>query len=775
MNSSTSSPTGAPNTQGGTPQSASAGVPSHAGGTLSDRSESAQTRQGGPSGSNCISTPAGLVPGTVPGEGGGGLSLPVAAVSPSGSPSILSAHLQHELSQRGGPGNTIGLSKEQLEHRERSLQTLRDLERLFLRTGTGGCPPDTRGSNSNLNNNSYSVNNNRSDQIAVLEDGDNGTNNTGNCGGGNMALSALALMGRIKKYEEPLQSILSQTQSLSGPAPDSPQMDPTNLPLHPHHQMSSPGVDMGPLLGPEGLTREQIAWRKLQEEYYQEKRRQQERPPATHPQHFRMMTEVGMHGGHVMMRGPPPPYHSKPGDQQWGTGTMMGGGMGVNSRLIDMHQERPCGPRFIGQMQRGPLGGVGYPGSPGVVLPIDGPGPQAPSRPGMIWLEDMSNNMGGGHLHDCFSGGLPQHLQDDPEHPLTREEMFRIMEKRQQMQGLPRFELERIARQQQQQQQQGNLSSRIMDNPVVLDFPNSGMGRGPPTNRGDPMDFPGTREIMGSPTGGQLRDMGHSPLGSNVSMNMNPQMNVQQQHVILSQKLREGPTGGGSFGEIFSPGETSRIRASQNERSNKGMLPAPDGPFHFSNQGAVSGGHLQQPASEMFVRDQMDGTSRLTHMPVAGGPRGAGLGPQHPGDLSVTVHPLASPTGQISRQLKSPSLIREASPFLASPSAPGLKSPSQISSTGHQPPLPPASGAGTPSSSSMKSPQIMGSSNLGLHSPASISPGRLKSPAMAAGSPGWTSPKTAPPSPGGPTSGRLAGNGRINSTETGTLTLNGIF
>ncbi len=82
---------------------------------------------------------------------------------------------------------------------------------------------------------------------------------------------------------------------------------------------------MGPLLGPDGVTPEQLAWRKLQEEYYQEKRRQHEMNPHQHPQHFRMMPEMGMPGGpQMLMRGPPPPYHSKPGDQQWGPGPMVG-------------------------------------------------------------------------------------------------------------------------------------------------------------------------------------------------------------------------------------------------------------------------------------------------------------------------------------------------------------------------------------------------------------------------------------------------------------------
>lgn len=761
-----------------------AGTPSSAG--HSD-SESSQTRPGGASSNNSLathrseggSTATPAVTGTGNMEGAGGMPLPVATVSPSESPSILSAHLQSDTGQRTGPGNTDGLSKEQLERRERSLQTLRDLERLLLRSGASGGSGDTEVSNNNaINNTSNLNNNNNTDRNDNLEDSNNGTNNPGNCSSGNMLSSALAPMGGIKKYEEPLQSIMSQTQSLGGPALDSPQMDSHhNLPQHPHHQLSSPGIDMSPLLGPEGLTPEQMAWRKLQEEYYQEKRRQQEMQPPPHPQHLRMMTEMGMHGGPMMMRGPPPPYHSKPGDQQWGPGNMMGGGMGGNARMLDMHQEGPRGPRFLGQMQRGPLGGGGFPGSPGGVLSMEGLGSQRPTRPGMIWLDDMPNSIGGGGpFHGCYPGGPPQHLQVDSEHLLTREEMFRIMEKRQ-MQGLPRFELERLAK----QQQQGNLGSRMMDNPGGQDFTNLGIGRGPASARGDPMDFPVSREIMGSPGGGTpMRELVDSPLGSNLAMNMNPQMNVQtQQQMMLSQKLRGGSAGGGPLGEMFSPGEISRIRGPQNGRGgNKGMIPGADGPFQFPNQGPFSGGqvegpYLQQPGPDMFGPDQqgpnpMGGTSRLSHMPMTGGLRGVDLGPRHPSDLSISVNPLTSPSVPPSHQLKSPSLNQEPSPLLPSPSAPGLKSPSQISSAGHHPPLPPASGAGTPSSSSMKSPQVMGSSNLGLHSP-SASPGRLKSPAMTVGSPGWSSPKTALPSPGCPTTGKIVGSGGSSSTETGAL------
>lgn len=790
---------GTPKSQSGTPRPASAGAGGHLqpAGTPSSSAghsdgESSQTRPGGASGNNngvipqksgggSAGTPAGPAPVPGGGDGPAGMPHPGASVSPSGSPSVLSAHLQGDPGQRGGSGNTDGLSKEQLEHRERSLQTLRDIERLLLRSGAGGGPGETGGPNGNSNMNSSNLNNNNNtDGSGTLEDGDNGNNNAGNCNSGSILPSAMPPMGGMKKYEEPLQSIISQTQNIGGAGMDNPHMGSHHgMPPHPHHHLSSPGLDMVPLLGPEGLTPEQVAWRKLQEEYYQEKRRQQEMQPHGHPQHFRMMPEMGMHGGPVMMRGPPPPYHSKPGDQQWGPGPMMGGGMGGNPRMIDMHQEGPRGPRFLGQMQGGPPGGGGFPGSPGGVMSMEGLGPQRPPRPGMVWLDDMPTSMGGGGpFHGCYPGGPggpPQHLQGDPDRLLTREEMFRLLEKRQ-LQGLHRLEMERLAK----QQQQGGLGPRLMDNPGGPGFPNMGMGRVPPS-RGEPMDFPGSREMMGSPGGGvgpQMRDLVDSPLGGNLSMNMNHQMSAQQQQMMLVQKLRGGPGGGGPLGDMLTPEDILRIRAAQNGRGgNKGMIPGPDGPLQFPSHGPFPGGqvegvYLQQPGPEMFGPDQqgpnqMGVTSRLSHMPMSGGLRGADLGPRHPSDLSINVNPMVSPAMPPHHQLKSPSLSQAPSPLLPSPSAPGLKSPSQISSAGPHLPLPPASGAGTPSSS-MKSPQVMGSSSLGLRSPSG-SPGRLKSPTMPVGSPGWASPKTALPSPGGPTSGKGVGNGGSSSTETGTV------
>lgn len=684
------------------------------------------------------------------------MALPAGTVSPSGSPSVLSAHLQADAGQRNGSENSFGLSKEQLERRERSLQTLRDLERLFLRSGAG----EGHGHHPGFSSTSL-INNNNPDRNAGLENSNNGTN-PGNGGCCNLRSPALASVGRMKRYEE------SQAEPLGGPPLHSLQIDVTqNLQQHPQHQLSSPGVDMGPFYGVEGLTPEQMVWRKLQEEYYLEKRRHQEMQAQKHPQHFRMMSEMNMHGGGMMVRGPPPPYHSKPGEQQWGPGNMMGGGMSGNPQMMSMQQEGH--PRFLGPMQRGALGRRGFPGTAGAGLSMECPGPQKPVRPGMIWLDDIPNNIGGGgRLPGCYPSG-PEQFQGDPEHLLTQEEMFCLMQKRE-MQGLPRVELERLSK----LQQHGNFDSKVPGNAGEPDLSHLVMVQGPPSARVDPMGFTGSQQMMTSPGGGhQRRDMVESVLRNNLTMN--PQMNVQQQQ--MSQKLREGPAGRGPLGEMFSQAEMSQIKAAQNARGgNRLMVSGPDGCFDFPNQGLFSGGqlerpHLQQSGPGMFRSEQQGplqkgATSRLCHMSMAGRLSAADLSPRHPSDPSLSIDLLTSPSmPPPPHQLKSPSLNHEPSPCLPSPSVPGLKSPSQASSAGPQPPLPPASGAGTPSSSSIKSPQLPGSSNLVLHSP-SASPGHLKSPAVTMGSPGWSSPKTAVSSPAGPTSGKLVDSRGRFSTET---------
>ncbi|KAG9341482.1 hypothetical protein JZ751_019293 [Albula glossodonta] len=795
-------PTGTPKSQSGTPRPASVGGGGgghpHGGGTPSStghpEEEPPQVRPGGNGGSSLGPHLAGSGPnnpqmgGGRPGTGEGVGMLPQASsgVSPSPSPGgAVPGHLVGEQGPREGPlsgGGSVGvdgLSQEQLEHRERSLQTLRDIERLLLRSGgPGEHPGGPNGNPGNVGAGGNSLNSAGGNGVNNLESNSNSGRGGSNCNSNNAGLGP---PGALKKYEEPLQSMISQTQSLGGPGMDDPQMGPHHhglpgLHSHPHHHhhphhphlSSPPGLDMGPMMGPEGLTPEQAAWRKLQEEYYQEKRRQQEMMP--HPHHRMLgMGEIGM------MRGPPPPYHSKPGDPQWGPPMMAGVGPGMgpgNGRLMDMHPDGVRGPRFLGQMQRGPPGGGGYHGNPpgGMGLPMEAMGHQRPPRPGMGgWPDDIPPNMGGGGgggggpFQGCYppgGGGPPQHLQGDPDRLQMREEIFRMLEKRQQLQGLHRLELDRLAK-----QQQGG--ARLMDAPGMVPggFPNSAMGGGPPLpppGRGDPMDFPGSRGMMGSPIDG---GGGNGPPGprelAEMNMNINLQMSGPQLHMIPGGKSRGGGPDGG--GEMLTPEEISRARAAQNGGGVSGMMgsktigpgggggggqlpfPSQQGPFPGGHAG---GGFLPQeagPSSDMFGPDQqgpspIGGTSRLSHMSMSSGPgpRGGDLGPRCSSELSLNINPMGSPALPPPHPLKSPSLSQAASPLMPSPSAPSLKSP-QVASAGPPPPqLPPATtGAGTPSSS-IKSPQVMGPSSLGLHSPSG-SPGHLKSPAMPIASPGRSS------------------------------------
>ncbi|XP_061449279.1 B-cell CLL/lymphoma 9-like protein isoform X2 [Rhineura floridana] len=632
---------------------------------------------------------------------------PNTPTAPTPLPANTAEGLLGEGSSSGGPPsagngsrsalNTEGLSKEQLEHRERSLQTLRDIERLLL----------------------------RSSEAEPFLKGGPGTGE-----GGVLPPQAPPPQppqapppgAGLKKYEEPLQSMISQTQSLGGPGLDQEGPVP-------------PGVDMGQQmnmmmqrLGQDSLTPEQVAWRKLQEEYYEEKRRKEE--------------QVGMHGGRplqdmmlpqpmgtVMLRGPPPPYHSKPGEQ-WLL-------RGVPIDMPEQMQLRPsfAGPRFPGnQIQRG-FGGMSS-------LPLESLGPmstvQRPVRPGMTWNEDMP--MGG--PGNFAPGNLPYPPgQGDAERFLTpraREEMLRhqLLEKRQgPMQRPLSMDMERM------------MQAHRQVEPAM--FAGEGLG----------MEFGSSRAMLSPP----LRDMeptlgpGNLNMNMNVNMNMNMNLNVQmtpqQQQMLMSQKMR-GP-------ELMPSEEMARLRAPNGTGAMMGGPPKMMMGSPFSNQGqqqqgsfsAVPGPYPVVPqemgsTTEMFGTEQggMGSTTRLSHIPLPPVTTSApstnmhqapvrGLG-RRPSDLALNMGQMNSPT--VGR-LKSPTLSQVHSPLGTSPSA-NLKSPQTPSAMVSLPP-------GSATSAPLKSPQVL-SSVLNVRSPTS-SPSHLKSPSMAVPSPGWApSPKNSLSSPG---------------------------
>ncbi|XP_018892893.1 B-cell CLL/lymphoma 9-like protein isoform X1 [Gorilla gorilla gorilla] len=653
---------------------------------------------------------------------------------PGGDPS--SAPGPALLGEAAAPGNgqrslvgSEGLSKEQLEHRERSLQTLRDIERLLLRSGE--TEPFLKGP-------------------------------PGGAGEGGPPAQAppppqqppTAPPSGLKKYEEPLQSMISQTQSLGGPPLEH------EVPGHP------PGGDMGQQmnmmiqrLGQDSLTPEQVAWRKLQEEYYEEKRRKEE--------------QIGLHGGRplqdmmgmggMMVRGPPPPYHSKPGDQ-WppGMGAQLRGPMDVQDPMQLRGGPPFPGPRFPGnQIQRVP----GFGGMQSMPMEVPMNAMQRPVRPGMGWTEDLPPMGGPSNFAQNtmpYPGG-----QGEAERfmtPRVREELLRhqLLEKR--SMGMQRplgmagsgmgqsMEMERMMQ-----------AHRQMD-PAM--FP--GQMAGGEGLAGTPMgmEFGGGRGLLSPPMGQSgLREVdppmgpGNLNMNMNVNMNMNMNLNVQmtpQQQMLMSQKMR-GP--GDIMGpQGLSPEEMARVRA----QNSSGVMGGPQKmlmPSQFPNQGqqGFSGGQGPYQAmsqdmgntQDMFSPDQSSmpmsnvGTTRLSHMPLppASNPPGTvhsapnrGLG-RRPSDLTISINQMGSPG---MGHLKSPTLSQVHSPLVTSPSA-NLKSPQTPS---QMVPLPSANPPGP-----LKSPQVLGSS-LSVRSPTG-SPSRLKSPSMAVPSPGWVaSPKTAMPSPG---------------------------
>ncbi|XP_077163190.1 B-cell CLL/lymphoma 9-like protein isoform X2 [Paroedura picta] len=608
------------------------------------------------------------------------------------------------------PLNTEGLSKEQLEHRERSLQTLRDIERLLLRSSEA--EPFLKGA-------------------------------PGPSDGGLVPPQAPPppppappSSSGMKKYEEPLQSMISQTQSLGGP-----NLEPEGA--------GPPGVDMGQQmsmmmqrLGQDSLTPEQVAWRKLQEEYYEEKRRKEE--------------QVGMHGGRplpemllppqpmsgMMLRGPPPPYHSKPGEQWVLRGVPV-------EPMQDPMQLRPpfASPRFPGsQIQRG-FGGVQ------TVPPLEALGPmstmQRPARPGLAWSEELA--MGG--PGSFAAGALPYSPgQGEAERflaPRVREEMLRhqLLEKRQGgMQRPLGVEMERM------------MQAHRSVEPAL--FAGEALG----------LEFGGARAVLSPP----LRDM-EPPLGpGNLNMNMNVNMNMnlnvqmapqqqqqqQQQQLLMAQKLVPAE-------------DVARARAPS---GNGAMMGGPHkmlmgSPFPSQGQqGYSSGGQGPYPtvSQEMGGTPEMFGTmsstTRLSHIPLPPTTHAPstnmppaparGLG-RRPSDLALSMGPMNSPS--VGR-LKSPPVSQGHSPLGTSPSA-NLKSPPTPSAMAS---LPAASAPSGP----LKSPQVL-SSVLNVRSPTG-SPSHLKSPSVAASSPGWApSPKNALSSPGiGQSKPTI---GMSNSASLGTI------
>ncbi|XP_054994647.1 B-cell CLL/lymphoma 9 protein isoform X4 [Sorex araneus] len=599
--------------------------------------------------------------------------------------------------------NPDGLSQEQLEHRERSLQTLRDIQRMLFPDerefpgGPGGGPPQNPG----------------------------------------------ALDGPQKKVEGPIQAMMAQSQSLGkGPGPRTDVGAPfgpqghRDVPFSPDEMVPPPmNAQPGPL-GPEHLDHmspEQMAWLKLQQEFYEEKRRKQEQVAAQQSSLQDML--VHPHGPRGVVRGPPPPYQMPP-NEGWGPGgaEAFTDGLGVPHTLPP--RAMAPHPGVAGSQMR-------LPSFAGMInSDMDGPGvPNPASRPGLpgvSWPDDVpklpdARNFPPGP--GVFSG--PGRGDRFPNPQGLSEEMFQQQLAEKQL-GLPPgmglegarpgLELNRMMPGAQRHLEPGNnpIFPRVpVEGPLSPsrgDFP-----KGMPAQLG-----PGRELEFGMVPGGMKGDV-----TLNVGLGANPPM--------IPQKLRE-PGPGPEEMLKPRPGGPELLPAQQK------MVPLPFGehpqqeyglgprPFLPVSQGPGGGlRSLREPAGP----DQRT-NSRLSHMPplplnapssapslgaAPPGPRGLG---RKPLDISVAGSQVHSPG---LNPLKSPTMRQVQSPMLGSPSG-NLKSPQTPSQLAGML-------AGPAAAASIKSPPVLGS--------AAASPVHLKSPSLPAPSPGWTSsPKPPLQSPGVP-------------------------
>ncbi|XP_063799563.1 B-cell CLL/lymphoma 9-like protein isoform X4 [Pseudophryne corroboree] len=571
---------------------------------------------------------------------GNGSSRPVSV--PANPPPAASAPIPGDDSalvesaqETGVTLNQDGLSREQLEHRERSLQTLRDIERLLLRSGA--------------NNESFSKHTPSPVEGSVPPHPQPHVPSN--------------LPTPMKKYEEPLQSMITQTQSLGGPAMEQDMGGPQCGPDM-GHQMSL----MMQRLGQDSLTPEQAAWRKLQEEYYAEKRRKEEH-----------MSIHGRSAPDMVLRGPPPPYHSKPGEQ-WISNRLPGPLEGQEPMQLRGGGITFQGPRFPGR-----YGGMQN-------LPMDTMGVM--QRQGR-WPEDLSP-MGGGQGGFPQGGmGYPGGGQGEAErflNPHSREEFLRqqLLEKRpagmQRQLSVPGgqgIDMERVM----MQQRPGEPSM----------FQADSMGSG----RAMGMDFGGSRGMLSPTLGQQLREldptMGGGNLNMNMSVNMNMNLNLQMaphQQMLLSQKMRSGGDLMGSQGGV---GTEELVRAAQ-AQNGSGMTGG--GQKMVIQDGTPTQNPLSLMMSQMS-KYAMPSSTPLYHNAIKtiatsddellpdrillppGSQQGPGM--NTPVSLHLNMSSSQSPMGNIRLQGQPP-LSHEPTPMLNSPGPPmhpsigSIQNPMMISS-----------------------------------------------------------------------------------------------
>ncbi|XP_069863645.1 B-cell CLL/lymphoma 9 protein isoform X2 [Dipodomys merriami] len=599
--------------------------------------------------------------------------------------------------------NPDGLSQEQLEHRERSLQTLRDIQRMlfpdekeFTGAQSGG-PPQNPG---------------------VLD-------------------------GPQKKPEGPIQAMMAQSQSLGkGPgsrtdvgAPFGPQ-GPRDVPFSPE-DMVPPPLNSDHL---DHMTPEQIAWLKLQQEFYEEKRRKQEQVVVQQCSLQDMMAH--QHGPRGVVRGPPPPYQMAPGDG-WAPGGAEPFPDGISlshslpPRGMAPHPSMPGGqmrlPAFAGMMNSD-LEGPGVPGSA-----------PRPGLSGVSWPDEVAKIPGDGRNfppgQGVFSG--PGRGERFPNPQGLSEEMFQqqLAEKQlglppgMSMEGIrPGLDVNRMVPGSQRHLEPGN-------NPI---FPR-GPAEGPLSpSRGD---FPkGMAPQLGP---GRELEFGLVPAGLKGDVSLNVSMASGAQ--MIPQKMREAGAGPEDMMKLrqgsseLLPGQQKMVPLpfGEHPQPEYGLGPRPFLPLAQGPGSSSSSSSSLRNLREAVGPDQRT-NSRLSHVPplplnpssnptslnpAPAGQRGLG---RKPLDISVAGSQVHSPG---MNPLKSPTMHQVQSPMLGSPSG-NLKSPQTPSQLAGML-------AGPAAAASIKSPPVLGS--------AAASPVHLKSPSLPAPSPGWTSsPKPPLQSPGIP-------------------------
>ncbi|XP_069800754.1 B-cell CLL/lymphoma 9 protein isoform X3 [Dendropsophus ebraccatus] len=602
--------------------------------------------------------------------------------------------------------NPDGLSQEQLEHRERSLQTLRDIQRMLF--------PDEK-------------------EFAIKDI-------TGQSGGPQQNPGMLD--NPQKKLEGPIQAMMAQSQNLGkgpGPHPDGgmpfgPQGH-RDMPFSPEDMVPPP---MNPQPGQDHLdhmTPEQVAWLKLQQEFYEEKRRKQEQAVVQQRSLQDMM--VHQHGPRGMVRGPPPPYQMNPGEN-WGPGgpEPFPDGMGMPHPMppkgMPPHPNVPAS-----QMQR-------LPGFVGMMNPeMEGPNvPNPASRPGLPgvnWPDEVPKIPDGRNFppgQNIFSGPgrgerfpNPQGLPDEIFHQHVAEKQLG-MPPGIGMEGIrPVMEMNRGMPPQRNMEPGSGLFPR-MPGDAALSPSRMEFHKGMPPNMGP------NREVEFG--------MGPGNMNMKVDMNLNVSMNSNQQ--LMSQKIRD----------VMGPEEMIKMRPGSTEMlpNQQKMHPAPFehsqqdygmGSRPYLNMSQPPGGVLRNPREQMGPDQRTN--SRLSHMPPlplnpnnnpgnlnVAPPGQRGLGRKPLDNVSVSGSQVNSPG---MNPLKSPTMRQVQSPMLGSPSG-NLKSPQTPSQLPGMLTGPTAAAA-----ASIKSPPVMGS--------AAASPVHLKSPSLPVPSPGWTSsPKPPMQSPGIP-------------------------